>query len=196
MQEQIDRAIKMEGEVVSSDALARKLGNPVIGFGEHETSVLPYPASGIPTLVMDRIGASTEEEVKALFEKTGKMPFNMVIAEISDNDALEPNTMDEVRGQIHYNTQAVLQKAIATGKATYTSAKSVKQTLDMIASRAVSTEVYDSIATWNSKVTLSVLRKQSRDLTDKAHMVFKESQVELTKIGYFSSVAVAEEVSA
>lgn len=190
MQKQILRASEMGIEVGASQDIAEKIGAPVIGIlgMEAGTSVLTYPKSGLPQVVVGRIGASTEEEVGALIKKTGKMPFSIVIADLSGVDIVEAETIKHLRDQIHYNTEDALRRGIAAGKITCTSAKQLKRVLDLIESDTeVSEEVYDNIATWSAKTTLRALREWSRKVTDSADVVFDQAKAELTEIGYFTA---------
>jgi hypothetical protein len=198
MQKEILRLAEIGAEVTGSQGVVNKIGAPVIGFGGHETSVLPYPASGLPSEVVDRIAASTEKEVEALLRKTGKAPFSIVIVEISKDGMLQLNTMDEVRGQLHYNAKYTLELAMAKGKITIATAEQLKQLNDFLEARkgeGVSEEIYDNIATWRTKTTMRALREWSREVTDSASVVFDETKAELTEIGYFTPVREAEEVA-
>jgi hypothetical protein len=195
MQEQILRASEMGAKVNSSQDIAEKIGAPVISVlgMEAGTSVLTYPKSGLPQVVVDRIGASTEAEVEALIKKTGKMPFSIVVADLSCVDIVEAETIEHLRGQIHYNTEDALRRGIAAGKITCTSAKQLKQVLNLIESDTeISEEIYGNIATWSAKTTLRALREWSRELTDSADVVFDRAKAELTEIDYFTSVKEEE----
>ncbi len=195
MQEQILRASEMGAKVNSSQDIAEKIGAPVISIlgMEAGTSVLTYPKSGLPQVVVDRIGASTEAEVEALIKKTGKMPFSIVVADLSCVDIVEAETIEHLRDQIHYNTEDALRRGIAAGKITCTSAKQLKRVLNLIESDTeISEEIYGNIATWSAKTTLRALREWSRELTDSADVVFDRAKAELTEIDYFTSVKEEE----
>jgi len=199
MQVQTLRASEMGGEVSASPDIAKKIGAPVISIlgMESGTSILTYPKSGLPQVVVDRIGASTEEEVEALIKETGKAPFSIVVADLSEVDIVEAETIEHLREQIHCNTKDALDRGIAAGKITCTSAKQLKRVLDLIESGAeISEEVYDNIATWSAKTTLRALREWSRNVTDSADVVFDQAKADLTEIGYFTAVKEAEEMRA
>lgn len=199
LQDQVLRALDLGAEVTGSPRAYDQIGAPMISFGKHETSSLPYPASGLPSVIVDRISASTEEQVAGLFSVTGKKPFNIVIAEITTKDvSTSPTSMIEVRGQIHYNTDNALSRTTAAGKISFTSAKQLEQLLDLIEGGTdVTEEVYDSIATWSSVATMRMLRKRSRAITEGASLMMDEAKAALTEIGYFTAkVKDAEEVQA
>lgn len=123
-------------------------------------ALLGWPNGGIPNYIMARLSMRTVEQQQTVAGILGEegAPFEAIFVDLTSVDSIKDNaTVDEVRGNAHYNIQGLLTTAVNSGRI-------IAYDSDSLTDLAAKSEtgVLDDVAAFRDYAAISVFEVSGR----------------------------------